>query len=346
MKRSIALVIVGIFIMVLAVCIGSNQAAADPQVRRLRTSMPTAFDESHGYTQAILSINRFLNEASGGTLELELFPGGQLGGEREVFESIQMGLIDAAIFNAPVLSGFTNILDGFDLPFLWVNEYGEVDTELHAAVVGSDFAREFLDRMEEITGVRALGFLYNPGRDFFLNRPLNSLADAPSIKLRSMQAEIHMRMFAAMGFVPVPMAYGEIYNAMRTGVVDGFEDTALSAIIASTYEVSRYVIRSGHATASPLLIISLRAWNSLTPEEQDMMMEAAKIGRQACYDTFAVAMPKAYEYLEAAGLIITRIDHAEAIAATQPVIDELRAQNPDFDAIYNYVQQVRASMRN
>ena len=344
MKRSIVLVIV---ISILAMVFGGFMgcpAAEAAEVRKFRTSMPTVYDETHGYTQAILSINRYLNEASGGTLELDLYPGGQLGDERSVFESIQMGLVDAAIFNAPVLSGFTNLLDGFDLPYLWVDGNGDVDTALHAAVVGSQFAREYLDKTQAATGVRVLGFLYNPGRDFYLNKPFNSLADAPSIKLRSMQAEIHMRMYAAMGFVPTPMAYGEVYQAMRTGVVDGFEDTAISIIIARTYEVSNSVVKSGHATASPLLIMSQRAWDGLSAEEQNMMLEAARIGRQACYDTFAVAMPMAYEYLEKAGLEMKKIDINEAIAACQPVIDELCGSNPDFDAIYKFVQQTKASM--
>jgi TRAP-type C4-dicarboxylate transport system substrate-binding protein len=255
-----------------------------------------------------------------------------------------MGTIDCAIFNSPVLSGFTNILDGFDLPYLWVNEKGVVDTDLHKAVVSSKFAREYLDKMEEITGVRGLGFLYNPGRDFYLNKPFNSLADAPSIKLRSMEAEIHMKMYKAMGFVPTPMPYGEIYQAMKTGVIDGFEDTAHSIVITGTYEVSKSVIKSGHATASPLFIISLKAWNSLSPEEQAMMMTATEAARQAAYDTSAIAMPKAYEFLEKAGLEIKEIDHAAAVAACQPVIDELCATNADFKAIYDFVQATKASM--
>jgi C4-dicarboxylate-binding protein DctP len=319
-------------------------ADSDKQVRKLRTSMPTVYDESHGYTQAMLAVNKYLGEASGGTLQIELYPGGQLGDERSVFESIQMGTIDCAIFNAPVLSGFTNVLDGFDLPYLWVNEKGVVDTDLHKAVVSSAFAREYLDKMEAITDVRALAFLYNPGRDFYFNKPFNSLADAPSIKLRSMEAEIHMKMYKAMGFVPTPMPYGEIYQAMKTGVIDGFEDTAISIIIAGTYEVSKMVVRSGHATASPLFIISKKAWNNLSPDEQKMMMTAADVARQAAYDTFAVAMPNAYKFLKEAGLEIKEIDHAAAVAACQSVIDELCASNADFKAIYELVQKTKASM--
>ncbi|MCL2009356.1 MAG: TRAP transporter substrate-binding protein [Synergistaceae bacterium] len=343
MKRSIVLsVVTVIFTIIFAAC--TDAAEPVSVIRSLRTSMPTVYDETHGYTQAFLKMNEYLNEASGGTLTFDLHPGGRLGDERSVFESVQMGLIDAALFNAPVLSGFTNLMDGFDLPYLWVDENGEVDTALHAAVVGSEFARGYLDRMKEVTGVHGLGFFYNAPRDFFLNKPFNSLADAPSIKLRSMQAEIHIKMYEAMGFLPVPMAYGEIYQAMNTGSIDGFEDTAVAAIIADTYEVSRLVVKSGHATASPLLIMSRRAWDSLNTEEREMMMEAARIGRQTCYDTFAAAMLNAYDFLEKAGLEIKKIDHAEAIAACQPVIDELCDQNPDFKAIYDYVKQTRESM--
>ncbi len=92
--------------------------------------------------------------------------------------------------------------------------------------------------------------MYNASRDFFLKKELKSLVDALSIKLRSMTAQMHLDMYTAMGFVATPFGYSEVYNAMQTGVVDGFEDTACSTITSGTYETAKYVVKSGHATAS------------------------------------------------------------------------------------------------
>lgn len=180
---------------------GNEKKSTDAKL--LKTSMPTAWDETHGYTQALIAMNAYLDEASGGRLQLDIYAGGQLGDEVSVFESMQMGTIDCAVFNAASLSNFTHVLEAFDLPYMWVDDTGVVNTKLQNTVVSSDFAKGYLDKVYAETSVKPVGFLYNASRDFFLKKELKSLADAPSIKLRSMTAQMHLDMYTAMGFVGI-----------------------------------------------------------------------------------------------------------------------------------------------
>ena len=261
---------------------GSTARSTEGEVKLMKTSMPTAWDETHGYTQALIAMNAYLDEVSGGTLQLDIYPGAQLGDEISVFESMQMGTIDCAIFNAASLSNFTHVLEAFDLAYLWVDESGYADTELQNTVVSSDFA--------------------------------------PSIKLRSMTAQMHLDMYTAMGCAATPLGYSEVYNAMQTGVVDGFEDTACSTVTAGTYQTAKYVVKSGHATASPLFVCSGLTWDTLKEEEQQWLTEAVVKGREASYDTYEAAQENAYKVFADAGLEISTIDHDEALAACAPVI--------------------------
>lgn len=320
-------------------------AAAEPakEVRMLKTSMPTAWDETHGYTQAIMAMNEYLDEVSGGTIQIDIYPGGQLGDELSIFECLQLGTVDCAIFNAPSLSNFTKVLEAFDMPYLFTDDNGWADQELQNAVVTSDLARGYLDKVYEETTVHAVGFLYNAARDFFLTKPLNSLADAPSIKLRSMTAQMHLDMYGAMGFVATPMGYSEIYNAMQTGVIDGFEDTSCSTVTAGTYETAKYVVKSGHATASPLFVCSDMVWSSLTAEEQQWLIDAVTVGREACYGAFNIAQPAAYETFESKGITVTTIDRDAARKAVAPVIAKC-CENPDYLEVYTFVQDLREDM--
>ena len=322
---------------------GTVAPAENSEVKLLKTSMPTSWDETHGYTQAIMAMNKYLDEVSSGQLQLDIYPGGQLGDETAVFECLQLGTVDCAIFNSASLSNFTHSLEAFDLPYLWVDENGYADEKLQNAVVSSDFAKSYLDKVYEETTVRAVGFLYNAARDFFLNKPLNSLADASAIKLRSMSAQIHLDMYTAMGFTPVPMGYSEVYNAMQTGVVDGFEDTACSTITGGTYETAKYVVKSGHATASPLFVCSGMTWDTLTAEEQSWLMEAVEAGRQACYDTFAESQANAYKTFEEKGMSVTNIDQEAAMVACVPVILKY-CEDDAVKAAYEYVQAEREKM--
>lgn len=360
MKKTVALILAFMFVFALAACGQTAAPPTDPpvmdsapptgdpsappaDVKLLKTSMPTAYDETHGYTQAILNINKYLDEVSGGTLQIDLYPGGQLGDEIAVFESLQLGTIDCAIFNAASLSNFTHVLEAFDLPYLYADETGYADEELQNAVVSSALAEEYLAKVYEETSVMALGFLYNASRDFFLNKPLNTLADASAIKLRSMTAQMHLDMYTAMGFVATPMGYSEVYSAMQNGVVDGFEDTACSTVTSGTYETAQYVVKSGHATASPLFVCSGVTFNNLSAQEQEWLKGAVAAGRQACYDTFETAQANAYKTFEEKGMTVIVIDHDAAIAACAPVIAGY-CEDEAAKAIYVFTQEQREAM--
>lgn len=354
MKKYLALILaLGMAVGTLTACGGSNspaQSTSDTQasnsentkkeVRLLKTSMPTSWDETHGYTQALIAMNAYLDEVSDGTLQLDVYAGGQLGDETAIFECLQLGTVDCAVFNAASLSNFTHSLEAFDLPYLYTDADGWADQDLQNAVVSSDFAKGYLDKVYEETTVHAVGFLYNAARDFFLTKPLDTLADASKIKLRSMTAQMHLDMYTAMGFVATPMGYSEVYNAMQTGVIDGFEDTACSTITSGTYETAKYVVKSGHATASPLFVCSDMVWSSFSAEEQAWLVEAVEVGRQACYDTFSGAQANAYKTFEEKGLAVSVIDSDAARKAVAPVIASY-CEDEDCKAVYTFVQELR-----
>ena len=109
---------------------GTVAPAENSEVKLLKTSMPTSWDETHGYTQAIMAMNKYLDEVSSGQLQLDIYPGGQLGDETAVFECLQLGTVDCAIFNSASLSNFTHSLEAFDLPYLWVDENGYADEKI------------------------------------------------------------------------------------------------------------------------------------------------------------------------------------------------------------------------
>lgn len=344
MKRTVRTVLALLLVFALASGVAAYaEDNAPKEVLKLKTSMPTAWDETHGYTQALIAIDSYLDEVSGGAIRLDVYPGGQLGDEISVFESLQLGTIDAAIFNAASLSNFTHALEAFDLPYLYTDENGWADQELQNAVVSSDLAHSYLEKVYEETSVHAVGFLYNAARDFFLTKPLNSLADAPSIKLRSMTAKMHLDMYTAMGFVATPMGYSEIYNAMQTGVIDGFEDTACSTVTGGTYETAKYVVKSGHATASPLFVVSDLIWSRLTEQEQSWITEAVEVGRQACYNTYTEAQANAYKVFEDKGLEISTIDRDAARTAVAPVIASY-CETDEYREVYVFVQELREQL--
>lgn len=311
------------------------EAAASPE-KTFKLSWAPAWDEEHGLTQAGIAANEKLMELSGGKLGFEFFPGGQLGNEREVFESIQLGTIDTAFMSSPVISGFSDVLNGFDMPYLCDN-----DMELYQEIVNSGIGATMFEKLEEETGVVGLSYLINPGRDFYFNCDFNSLADAHGIKLRSMESPIHLETYKALGFNPTPMAYSEIYQAVKNGTIDGFEDVSVSVRANKNYEVAKTVAVSGHLTAAPVFIMSQKAWNSLTEEEQGWMLEAGLAAQEATKVTYMEQTPLTLKFMEEQGLKVVYIDIDEAKEKVQPVIDKFCAESENIKMVVDYFNAYR-----
>ncbi len=325
-------VIFGLCFIVLAAV---EQAGAAEKTFRL--SWAPAWDEQHGLTQAGIQANDTLLKASGGKLGFEFFPGGQLGNEREVFESVQLGTIDCAFMSSPVVSGFSDVLDGFDMPYLCDN-----NMELYQEIVNSGIGETMFVKLAEETGVIGLSYLINPGRDFYLNTRFTTLADARGVKLRSMESPLHIATYKALGFNPTPMAYGEIYQAMKNGTIDGFEDVSVSVRAQKNYEVAKHVVISGHMTAAPVFIISNRAWGRLSDQEKAWMKEAGIAAQEATKTTYMEQTPLTIEFMKQQGLTVTVLDMADAKKLVQPVIKEFCEKSPNIKMIVDYFNEYRA----
>lgn len=304
--------------------------------KTLKLSWAPAWDEEHGLTQAGIAANEKLLELSDGKLGFEFFPGGQLGNEREVFESIQLGTIDAAFMSSPVISGFSDVLNGFDMPYICDN-----DMELYQEIVNSGIGATMFEKLEAETGVVGLSYLINPGRDFYFNCDFESLDDAHGIKLRSMESPIHLETYKALGFNPTPMAYSEIYQAVKNGTIDGFEDVSVSVKATKNYEVAKTVAVSGHLTAAPVFIMSQKAWNSLTEEEQGWMLEAGLAAQEATKVSYMEQTPLTLKFMEEQGLKVVYIDIDEAKEKVQPVIDKFCAESENIKIVVDYFNEYR-----
>ena len=349
MKRFAALFMV--FVLVLGMISGCSQKTSngeEPNIAQeedeeengeklvFQLSWAPAFDEKHGLTQAALQANEKIKELSNGTIEFKFFAGGQLGNEREVFESIQLGTIDSAFMSSPVLSGFTDVLNGFDMPYLCDN-----DMDLYQEIINSGIGEKFFEKMEKEVGVVGISYLINPGRDFYLNKEFKSLEDAKGVKLRSMESPIHLDTYKALGFSPTPLAYSEIYQAMKTGAIDGFEDVSVSVRSQKNYEVAKHVVISGHLTAAPVFIMSQKAWGKLNDEQKGWMKEAGIAAQNATKESYKVETEKTYEFMKEQGLTVTQIDLEAAKAAIQPVVEKYCEKSENIKEVVEYFDNYR-----
>ena len=217
---------------------------------------------------ALHYFGRVLGELSGGTMRVEVLAGGLAGGEREIVESQQLGIMDMSIV-AGVLSVFDPAMMFVDWDFLFVN------TDHVKEVFGGPIGQQISDRLLRTTNLRILGKFMRTPRIMTTSRPINNLDDLTGLRLRLPEMPARTALWAALGASPTPMAMPEVYSALQTGVIDGQENPISVILSARFYEVANYLALSNHSYGFMLFNIAEPVWQSFTPQQRDWVSRAA-----------------------------------------------------------------------
>ena len=341
MKKSrittgILLMLVMLISLVLGGCSGAGTAdkkAAEGPIK-MRLGWVVARQDDHPYTVAAETFAKVVTEKTKGHITFNMFPGGQIGGDRDMFEAIQMGTLDVGVISAPVVSGFTKVLVGTDMPYIFNNDY-----ELMYKAESGEPGKKLLKRLEQETNVKALSFIYQPFRHFHTNKEILSLADMNGLKIRSMESPIHIDIFKALGANPTPVPYSEVYTSMQTGNIDGFESDVIGSNASKFYDVCKYITISGHFNNAVILVMSQKAWDRLTPDEQKSVQEAAEDAAKASLEITKSAEAKYMQVMQDKGVKINKIDLTDFSKAEEQVISKYSAQIPE---VKEFVNEVRA----
>jgi tripartite ATP-independent transporter DctP family solute receptor len=185
-----------------------------------------------------------LEAKSNGRFAVSLYPAGQLGEERELIEQAKMGSVDLVTVNSAPLSLHFPKFDLFVLPYLWKDEphlWRFAD-----GPVGQKMAEDF----EKTTNIKLIAYWANGVRHMFLpKKAINTPDDFKGVKVRVMNNEVYIGLFNALGAMPTPMAYGEVYTALSTGVIDAAENDTSGYLAMKFYEPAKYFSMTSHVVA-------------------------------------------------------------------------------------------------
>lgn len=262
-----------------------------------------------------------IEEKSGGRISVELYPNGQLGGDRELIESVQLGTVQVAIPATSALAGFDKRFQVFDLPFLFKSKetaFKALDGELGHKV----------DELLKPLGMRNLGYGENGYRHITNNRnPVHKPDDLKGIKLRTMENPLHLAFFKMLGANPTPMSFGELYTALQQGTVDGQENPVVLVYTAKFYEVQKFYSLTGHVYSATMLVANDDFFASM-PEDLWKIVEDA--GKRYVVEQRVLAEEQEHKFLDElkkVGLQINELTPEEKqlfIDATLPVYDQFK----------------------
>lgn len=217
-----------------------------------------------------------VSEKSGGRITIEVFPAGQLGDEKTVYQTLQMGggTIDMCRGNTNSMNDFgLKKMNLFGLPFIFR------DREHLWNVLNSEIGEEILAEPQEVSSsMVGLFYLDEGSRNFFTigSKPVNSIEDFQGLKLRVPTTDLMSDTAAALGVQSTPISFSELYSAIQSGTVDGAEQPHSGYVSNKFYEVAPNYILTGHTYSPGIVLMSESSWNKLDAEDQALIMEAGK----------------------------------------------------------------------
>lgn len=251
-------------LLTLAIMAGCGKQSSGIVLRMAHT-----LDTSHPVHAAMEHMAAQLKEASSGQMELKIYPGSQLGSERETIELLQLGAIDLVKTSTSPLEGFIPGMGVFGIPYVFRGE------EHFWNVLNGDIGKKLMELGVD-KKLRGLCYYDAGSRSFYTKeKPIKTPADLRGLKIRVQNSQTSIRMIEAMGGSATPIAFGELYTALDQGVVDGAENNPPSLLTSRHYEVCKYYSLDEHTMVPDIVLISTETWDQLTEEQRGWLQDAA-----------------------------------------------------------------------
>jgi tripartite ATP-independent transporter DctP family solute receptor len=275
----------------------------DTKVLRLAHGL----DVSHPVHKGMVYMAEQLKKKSGGKLTIEIYPGGQLGAERQCLELLQIGSLDMTKVSSAVMEGFAPRYRVLGLPYIFRDK-----THFHHVLDG-EVGTELLREGNKFR-LHGLCFYDAGARSFYtINKPILKPDDLKGMKIRVMKSNTAVAMVNAFGGSPTPISWGELYTSLQQNVVDGAENNPPSFYTSHHFEVCKYYSLDEHAAVPDVLLINTTTWQKLSEQEKQWLTEAAKESGVEQRKLWDEAEKEAFDALQKSGVKIYHPDKAPFI---------------------------------
>lgn len=225
---------------------------------------------THPQTLGLMLFKKYVEEETKGGMVIAVYCNSQLGGERESVEQVISGALEMATASAGPLTTFNNKFMILDIPFAF-DSY-----DAAWGVMDGPMGQKLLDSSEKI-GLKGLAYMENGFRHVTNNvRPITDLKDFDGIKIRTMEAPMHIANFKALDANPTPVPWTELYMTMQQNIVDGQENPLANIWELKMYEVQKYASLTGHIY-DPMPLVANLAWFNKLPKDYQAIVEKGAI---------------------------------------------------------------------
>ena len=272
---------------------------------------------------------------SGGSIKIDLQAGGVLGSENDILDGM---LADNGICDISRISAFSLTSYGGDKSLLLSLPYTFVNRDHFWNFANSDLAQEFLNEPQQNgSGVRGLIYGEEGFRHFFTVKEISGIDDLKGMKIRVSNDPVMNGLVEGLGASPTVVAFGELYSALQTGVVDAAEQPIANYKSNAFPEVANNIILDGHTLGAVQVIITDSAWDKMTPAQQDAMMEAGKLAADYCHQISEEKENEVLEQLKSEGCNVIEVTD---IKPWQDAVAKVIDDNVNTDELKTLYQQI------
>jgi tripartite ATP-independent transporter DctP family solute receptor len=288
-------------------------------------------NEENSWHKGSLKFAEEVKALTGGKVEVKVFANESLGKEMDLINGMQLGTIDMTI-TGESLQNWAPKAALLAIPYAFKN-MAEMDKAVNGPL-GEEIKKDIIEKAKVIP----LAYFARGPRNLTSKSPVKTVDDVKGLKMRVPNVPVFMQFWRACGAQPTPMAFGEVFTSLQTGVIDGQENPLALIKSASFFEVQKYVNRTEHVRSWIYLAIGEKSFNKLNAEQKAAVQEAAKRA-QAYERTLMLADEQKLEAeLKAKGMIFVETDQSgfakkakEAVMASakeelKPTIQKLYAE--------------------
>ncbi len=283
--------------------------------------------------EAVVRMGQRLEKATNGRISIQMYPSMQLGGEKEMIEQAQVGALQIARISLGPMGPLVPELNAFNLPFVFR------DPAHMTKVITGPIGDEMLKKLSEHPTSNLIGIAWMTGgtRNVYSKKPVRGMDDLKGQKIRMMGNPIFVDTMNAMGGNGVAMGYDQLINALQTGVVDGAENNEPSYSSGQHYRYAKYYSMTQHLIIPEILVFSKRTWQTLSKEDQDLIMKEAKAAQTEQWKLWDEFEAKSIADMKSNGVEIIKVDNAamadvvkksvyeKHAKALQPMIERIQA---------------------
>ena len=283
-------------------------------------------------TQGLLFMKKKIEAATGGRIQMKIYPAAVLGSKTQTIENTQMGTLDINRVSLAPLTAFSPKVGVFSMPYVFRDEAHF--RKVLDGPIGDEVAKSL-----ESKGIKLIAY-YNSGARSFYNktRPVNSPADLAGLKIRVQKSQIMTDLVNTLGASATPMSFEEVYTSIQTGAIDGAENNAPSYVSTNHYDVAKFYSLTEHARVPDVVLISMKSWNKMSPADQKIVMDAAKESEIEEARLWDIREKADMEKLKKAGVKINTPDVAPFREKAKSMYDKYKG---DYGDLIDRIQKVR-----